>query len=446
MHIPIDVMVEDLGTLCAQPSSTRQRYDLADSARLVATMLRNAGLDARIIQSGGAPAVIGQRAGLNQATLLLYHHYDVAPPGPWHDWSHTPFQLAEREEKLYARGVAHGKGPLVAHLQALQTLLRLEGELPCNVIMVIEGERLIGSPNLRRIVKKHLANWTVDACLSCGGERDANGAPFCYSGSKGLLQVKLTATGARVPLESGLATSLHNPLWRLIWALSSIKGEDEDIRFNGFYDDVDGPERGQREMLRKVKLDEAGRLNSWHIPEFLFGMKGASLLRTEVTLPTCHVSSLVSEPPSEVSSIPTSATALLEFQLVPQQQPDTILELLQRHLASRDFAAVKIERLPGHYPPIVTPMEHPFIQQLTQVGEHIYHTPLSVLPFGTFTQPLHTFAHLLQTPVAALGFARHNSNIYGTNENLPREDLEHHAQFLIELLLNYGERVRHVAW
>ncbi len=96
-------------------------------------------------------------------TLLLYHHYDVPPAGPWRAWHHDPFQLAERESKLYGRGVADGKGPLAAQLSAISALIAAEGELPCGVIFVVEGEGLIGSPNLGSVVAEHHKLLKADA-------------------------------------------------------------------------------------------------------------------------------------------------------------------------------------------------------------------------------------------------------------------------------------------
>lgn len=438
-HIPTELIKEELQLLCAQPSSAQQRQHMVDTARLVADMVRRTGIHARLVHTSGAPIVIGQRSGASNTTILLYHHYDVAPTGPWYDWSHEPFTLAERDDIISARGVSHGKGPLVAHLQALKAILTTYGELPCNITLLIEGERLRGSPHLASTIRKHARELQSHGCLTSGGERDSHGRPFCYSGSKGLLQVRLTTTGATVPLESGFATSVRHPLWRLIWALGSIKGEDEDIRFNGFYDDVDGPSRDMRAMLRHIQIDEESRLQNWNISEFLFGMHGSGLLRTEITLPTCHVSSLTCEPPDLIGAIPTQASALLEFQLVPKQRPTTIFNLLLDHLESRGLTDVTVEKLPGSYPPVSLSTEQHFVQRVAQAGESIYAAPLTTLPLGTFTQPLHVFTHYLKTPVAVLGFARHGNRVYGINESVPLDDLVQHGQLLIELLFGYCE-------
>jgi acetylornithine deacetylase/succinyl-diaminopimelate desuccinylase-like protein len=260
------------------------------------------------------------------------------------------------------------------------------------------------------------------------------------------LQVKLRAQGTTFPLPPGLATSVRNPLWRLTWALAEIKGSDEDIRINGFYDNVEGPGRDERAILRQVQLDEHGRLAAWNMSEFLFGMTGSALVRTEVTLPTCNLSSFTTEPPNAMFSIPTAATARLDFHLVPYQRPDEVMDMLRKHLVDRGFEDIEIERLPGGYAPIHQAISLPFVQHLSRAGEQVYGTPLSVLPFGTFTHPFAIFFHHLKTPVASLGFGRHTSSEYGPNEHLPIEDLVHHGQMLIELMVTGHESAREVAF
>lgn len=440
-----DQLLHNLRLLCAQPSNSQDVHHLEPSARLVADMMRHTGLDARVVRAGGAPVVIGWRSGRRPFTLLLYHHYDVTPTGPWREWLHEPFQIAEREGYIYGRGVAHGKGPLAAHLHALHTMLQADGELPHGIVVIAEGERLAGSIHLEQVIKHYSDQLHVHACLGTGGERDANGIPFCYTGSKGLLQVRLTARGSTVALAPTLAASVSNPAWRLVWALSSIKGADEDIRINGFYDAVEGPNRNQRTTLRKVQLDEDGRLNAWQIPEFLFSMSGSTLVRTEVTLPTCNLSSYVVEPSKGVASIPTSASARLDFHLVPNQQPDMIFNLLRKHLIERGLKDIVVERLPGSYAPIQGDAEQQFVQQLIAAGQTTYQAPLTILPAGLFTQPLNIFAHYLKAQVAVLAFGRHDSSEYGPNEHIPLDDLVKHSNFLVELMTSQHEYAREVA-
>jgi len=432
--ISTDRLVCDLDELIALPGSAGQDEALEAVAGRVAEMMRSCGLSVSTVTTPGAPVVIGRRAGRVPFTLLLYHHYDVAPAGPWRVWHHEPFQMAERDGTLYGRGVSEGKGPLAAHLNAIAALIEAEGELPCGVVVVAEGECLAGSPNLGPVVADSRALLQANACLATAGERDSRGLPFCYSGSKGLLQLRLRVTGADLPLPAGMAASVPNPLWRLIWALGQIKSDQEEILIGGFYDTIDGPSRLESRALRSTEVDEAARIAAWGIGQFLFDMSGAALVQSEVSLPTCNVTSVTTEPGGDTPAIPTAATARLDFQLVPRQHPQQILDLLEQHLAAKGLADVIAERLPGGYPAASTAFDHPFVMLVSDVGQHVYGAPLTLLPRGPFSQPLFFFAESFGMPVAAVGCARPDSGAHAPNEHIPLPDLVRHGQMLIEVI------------
>ncbi len=430
-----EALLADLKWLCSLPTTTGQPDQLHAAARAIGDWLWRLGFSVESVPTPTAPILIAVREGRSPQRVLLYHHYDVTPPGPWRAWSHSPLELAEREGAIYGRGVAHGKGPLAAQLHALQALIRSEQELPVGVVLVLEGSAMQGSPALAETLAAHAELVQADLCLSTAGERDGRGLPFCYMGSKGLLQVALQVQGAALPLEPGLAASVANPVWRLIWALGNIKGDDEDIRVEGFYDAIAGPRNTDRDMLRAATVNEAARRTAWQIDDFLFHMRGGALIRSQTTLPTCNISAFVVESGSVGASIPTGASAQLDLQLVPDQTPDLVFAQIQKHLHDKNLRDVRLTKLPGAYAPITSDPAHPLIQHILAAGEQLYHAPLSVLPFGPFAQPLAIFGRLLNAPVAAVALAREDSAIYAANEHIPITDLLNHSRLLADFLL-----------
>lgn len=428
-----------LQKLCARSSSTGQPDDLRDTAGLIGDLLTGLGFHVRCVATEGPPVILAHRPGRSARTLLLYHHYDVAPPGPWRSWSHEPFQIAERDGTLYGRGVAVGKGPLAAHIHAIAARLLSDGELPCGVGLAIEGAGLAGSAHLAAALDAHPELLRADLCLGSVGERNAAGVPICYCGSKGMLQVRLSTQGGALPIPAGMAPSLRNPLWRLIWALSAIKGDDEDIRIAGFYDSVEGPTREENAQLRRITLDEGARMSAWDVKGFLFGMGGTALVRAEATLPTCNVSRVESEPESSLALIPAAASAILDMQLVPQQDPAAILALLAAHLADQGFGDVSVTPLPGGYRPARTPPDTPLIAALALAGGAAYGAPLPIASAGPFSLPLQLFAARTGAPVASIGITRPDTAPLGADERIRLEDLARHGQILHETLTLMGE-------
>jgi acetylornithine deacetylase/succinyl-diaminopimelate desuccinylase-like protein len=427
-----------LRDLCALATDSARPDNLCAAADLIEKLLHGVGMTVQRSDQAGIPLLIAQRSGRSARTLLLYHHYDTAPAGPWRAWSHEPFALAERDAALFARGVVDGKGPLIAHLQALEALIAADGDLPCSVVFVIEGAAHQGSPHLAAALAAHSAVLAADGVLGSVGERTGSGTPLCYSGSKGLLQVRLSARGAPHPISPGFAPTVRNPLWRLIWALGQIKGEDEDIRIPGFYDAVEGPTREETAQLRQITLDEAGRLLAIG-GEFLFGLRGAAIVRAETTLPTCNIGALVCEPALDHAQIPAAATARLDVQLVPNQAPEPVFSLLRQHLDATGFNDIQLELLPGGYAPLRTPPDNPFVQAASAAGRAVYGVALPTVPAGSFALPLHTLHTISAAPAATIGLRRATSSLLGPDEHAPLDDLIRHGQILIELLRNLAE-------
>lgn len=432
-------LLDALESLIALPGTVGQHDDRTQLVKRMRSLMQQAGLDTHMFHSDTSPVLIGRRHGRSPFTILLYHHYDCTAAGPFRSWNHDPYCLAERDGLLYARGVAHGRGPLAAHLSALTSILAQDGELPCSVVMIVEGQALTGSPRLAYVLDEQRDLLRADLCLASFGDRDAKGRPVCYSGSKGLLQLRMQVYGASHSLAAGLAASVPNPLWRLLWALSHIKSDQEEILIEGFYDSVDGPDKNESRALRETIRPDEQRLTEWKIGQMLFALSGASVIQAEVSLPTCNVTSVLTEPSSDLALIPTRASALVDFQLVPRQSPQAMFELIREHLASKGLADVELERLPGGYPAVTTPIISDTIIALSEAGRGIYEAPLSILPRGPFVAPLALFAQAYGIPVASIGIERPDSHIYAANERISLNDLLDHAQLLITALNSFGK-------
>src|SRR4030066_171220 len=136
----LDNSISELSRFCQQPSVAAQNWGLTECASMAADLLKSRGFSVEIYNTGGAPVVFGERKGRVNKTILFYNHYDVQPPEPLELWESPPFEPAVRDGKMYARGVSDDKGHIVCRLAAIDALLEADGELPCNVKFVIEGE------------------------------------------------------------------------------------------------------------------------------------------------------------------------------------------------------------------------------------------------------------------------------------------------------------------
>lgn len=433
-----EALLEDLRMLVAHASIMGDEHALDRTAMIVAELLRSHGLQASVHYTEGAPIVLGHLAGRTQRRILFYNHYDVAPPGPWREWRHEPFALSERDGTLYGRGVASDKGNLLARLGAVSALLKAEGELPVGVSFLIEGDALTGSPHLPTLVADQASKLQADLVLGPGGTLDANQVPLVYAGVRGRLMVTLRVEGPKAPLSSDMATSVLNPAWRIIWALAEIKNDGEEVLIDGFYDSVAPPSREANKLTRGLQIDEEARLAAWGLQEFLFGMTGATLARAETFNPTCNVS-LLNAGHGLMPTIPSTAEALLDFSLVPEQRPNEIARLLREFLARQGFHDIAVETVKGAYPPAATPLDAPALTLLYEQIERVHGRAPQHGTLAPYASPLHLFTAGMNVPACALGMIQPSSSLRGANEALPVSHFRSMINLVSGLLAGFGE-------
>jgi acetylornithine deacetylase/succinyl-diaminopimelate desuccinylase-like protein len=287
----MDGSIAELSKLVAQPSISAQGIGLKECAAMVADMLRARGFTAEIMDTEGAPVVFGERKGKSDKTLLFYNHYDVQPPEPLELWDTPPFEPSLREGKLYGRGVSDDKSHITSRLFAIDALLDADGELPCNVKFIVEGEEETSSVHLHDFIRANKEKLKADACIWEFGGVDHREVPMQYLGLRGICYVELSVERLSADVHSGLGGSIfENAAWRLVWALSTLKGPDEKIRIPGFYDDVRQPTQRDREMMDALPDVADEYKQRYGVKKFIKGLTGGTDLKMEeVFVPTCTI-------------------------------------------------------------------------------------------------------------------------------------------------------------
>ena len=438
----LDRSIAELSRLVAQPSVGAQNWGLRECAELVAGMLRARGFTVEIMDTPGAPVVFGERKGRSDHTLLIYNHYDVQPAEPLDLWESPPFEPALRQGKLYGRGVGDDKGHIAARLHAIDALLDTYGDLPCNIKFIIEGEEETASINLFEFVRKNKDRLKAEACIWEFGGVDHRGVPMEYLGLRGISYVELSVETAATDVHSGLGGSiLPNAAWRLVWALSTLKGPDERIRIPGFYDKVKPPSQRDRDLIAAMPevADEYKR--RFGVKNFIKGLTGGVDLRVEeVFTPTCTICGLTSgyQGPGSKTVLPARASAKVDFRLVPDQEPDEILRLLRLHLDAQGFEDIKIADLGGD-PPARTDPDDPFIQLVARTAEEVYELPMQLVPLIGGSGPSHPFVHDLGLPVATAGLGHPDGKAHAPNENIRLDLYLKHARHMARVLTEFGQ-------
>jgi acetylornithine deacetylase/succinyl-diaminopimelate desuccinylase-like protein len=437
----LDESIAELARLVAQPSVSAQKQGIEECARLVVEMLEKRGFRATLYPTGGAPVVFAERRGRANKTLIFYNHYDVQPAEPLELWATPPFEPSLREGKLFGRGVADDKGHIVSRLFAIDALLAQEGELPCTIKWVIEGEEETSSVHLEGFVREHRELLAADACIWESGGVDSREVPIQSLGLRGICYVELSVETANQDVHSGLGGSIFpNAAWRLVWALNSLKGPDERIRIPGFYDPVRPPSQQDGELMAALPDEAEEYRNRYGIREFLNGLTGGTELNiAEVFQPTCTICGLTSGYQGKGSKtvLPARASAKVDFRLVPDQRPEQVLKQLRAHLDAQGFPDVQIEYLGGETPARTDP-NHPFIRLVVEAAREVYGVPMQMVPLSGGSGPNYIFIENLGLPIATAGVSYPGAQVHAPNENVRLDLYLKGAKHIARVLKEFG--------
>ncbi len=373
----------------------------------------------RLIETSGFPVVYAEKMVGANKTLVFYNHYDVQPPDPIEDWLSPPFEPIIRDGILYGRGVEDNKGNLIARIFAIKAYETIFKKVPLNIKFIVEGQEEVGSPFLAEFVEKYPDLARGDFCIWESGHRDAKRRQQIWCGVKGMLYLNLETHGARRDIHSSWGGVIDNPAWELIWALSSLKDEEQFILIEGFYDDVQSPTEEEIKNLENIPFDEEQYYDIFGIQGFM--KTGLELKKAYYYRPSLTIDGLDSgyQGPGSKTIIPAVAKAKIDFRLVPNQDPKDIIRKFQIHLRKHHLTNVKIASSHG-YPPARTPISSEFLKIIKATGEEIYQTPLIVHPTTAGSGPMYLF--IKKMDCISFGCGHANSQAHSPNESIMLED------------------------
>jgi acetylornithine deacetylase/succinyl-diaminopimelate desuccinylase-like protein len=431
--------IEELKEFCRQPSIAAQGIGLEEMGYLVRARLEKLGAEVRLMPVDDGLPIIYAELGAGQRTLLLYNHYDVQPPDPLDLWDSGPFDPQVREGKFYARGVADNKGDLLARLQAIEAYQASLGKLPLKVKCVFEGEEEVGSPHLASFASEHAELLAADGCLWETGHKDESGRPTIALGLKGIMYLELRAQGAKSDLHSSLGTLVPSPAWRLVWALSTLKDEDDNILVDGFMDHVAEPTAAEMKMLAAIPIEEEKMRANFGIPHFIRGLTGVEALKKHLYEPTCTICGLKAGYIGEglKTVLPNTAMVKLDFRLVPNLEPDLVIELLRQHLDKRGFTDIEVVPITGLHS-VKAPLDAPIVKAAVAAARAVYGQEPVVYPMMASSGPMYPLTQALAIPALAAGMGYPGSNPHAPNENVRLEDYFQGIRFVGELIHRFA--------
>jgi acetylornithine deacetylase/succinyl-diaminopimelate desuccinylase-like protein len=424
------LFVDELIELLKIPSISADlnyKNDVIKTANSVAEHLKKAGCDkVEIFPTKGHPIVYGEKKiDVNLPTVIVYGHYDVQPADPIELWTNPAFEPVIKptsihpEGAIFARGACDDKGQMFMHIKAFEAML-ISNELPCNVKFMIEGEEEVGSEHLGSFLSDNKDLLKGDVILVSDTGMLANDTPSITTGLRGISFVEVEVTGPNRDLHSGLyGGCVANPINVLTKMIASLHDENNHINIPGFYDKVQELTNSERDEMAKAPFSLDKYCSALEI-ENVYGEKNFSTLERGTIRPTLDVNGIwggyIGEGAKTV--IPSKAFAKISMRLVPNQIPDEITNLFQKHFESLAPKGIKVKVIPHHGgQPVVTPIDSLAYQAASYAYEKAFgKKPIPVRSGGSIPI-IALFEQILGLKTVMMGFGLDSDAIHSPNEH-----------------------------
>ncbi len=435
--------LRDFRNLLRQPSISAQGKGIEECSKLVKKQMEAAGINTKILpEKDGNPVVFGEvRSKSSSRTLLIYGHYDVQPPEPLEKWVSGPFDAKLHGRKIIARGATDSKNNVVSCIKAAESYLKTGQEPPLNLKFIFEGEEEIGSPHLPHFIDENTERVKADSVVCYDGDLDETGRAKINLGVKGLLYVELRCKTAKEDLHSSYAPLVPNAAWRLVWALSTIKSQDDRILVKGWYDDVEPFTSAQSHLVGKIPFRGETFFKEFGLKKFLKAKTNREALKRYLMEPTCTICGFKAGYIGEGSKtvLPGSAMLKLDFRLVYNQNPKKQLQILKEHLETHGFDDVQVKAL-GLLEPSRTKPSAPIAKAATRAAKMTYGSTPVVLPRNPASGPDYLFTKRLgmDSIWTGGGLASSYSHAHAPNEYTTIDHFQSGIKYITAIIDSYA--------
>jgi acetylornithine deacetylase/succinyl-diaminopimelate desuccinylase-like protein len=347
--------IEKLKEFIRHPSisaDSRARSGMRGAQELVSGLLASLGFKVEVVSTALHPIVLAQRGGDERwPHVVIYGHYDVQPADPLEKWKTPPFEPTIVGNRIFGRGAADNKGPLLTNIAAVAQALEANPQLPLRISFLIEGEEEMGSPSFPDFLEKHAeALKSADFVFLSDTALPNEQQVVLTCGLRGLTLFDVHMTGARSDLHSGLHGGvLRNPIQALAEVLATLHDSDGRVNVPGFYDDVLEVHPWEREELKKLGASEAAYAEFLGVDAF-YTTPGFSPFESARFQPTLEINGIGGGYQGEGTKtvIPSRAFAKLSCRLVPNQTPERIKALVIETIRARVPRGIKVEFVDQH--------------------------------------------------------------------------------------------------
>src|SRR4051812_2948268 len=318
----------EIPTVSSDPA---HRTDMRRGAEAAARIIREAGGRARVVRTGGHPAVLGDfPAPPGAPTVVLYNHLDVQPAAREAEgWRTEPFRLVRKGDRYFGRGTTDDKGPALAALFGVKAA-RAAG-VPVRVRLLWEMEEETGSASLDPVLGTLAGARPPHSVVVSDAAWLDRRRPTSIAGLRGFIGFRLVLDTAEGEAHSGdVGGAARNPLAELMQLVSLLHdARTGRVKVPGFYDDVVPATAAEKEDFRRSGFSLAAYKRDNHLRR-LRTTNAVEVLDRIWARPSFEVHGLVGgyTGPGIKATVPGHAEVKVSCRLVPRQRPERVARLI----------------------------------------------------------------------------------------------------------------------
>jgi len=425
--------VADLKQWLAIPSISADpghHQDVRASAEWLAAHLRATGFpEVEIWETGsagspGLPAVFACWPAADPAApaVCVYGHHDVQPVEPLAEWDSPPFEPAERDGQLVARGASDDKGQVMLHALGVRACLAAAGATapPVTIKLLIEGEEESGSPHFADLLRARADRLACEVIVVSDTTMWAADVPSMCTGMRGLVGAEIMLRGPASDLHSGsFGGGVPNPLHAMAALLAGLHDEDYRVTLPGFYDRVVPLTPQERELFARLPYEEKHWLADAGHSQAALGEAGYTTLERIWARPTAEVNGMWGghTGPGGKTIVPREAHAKVSFRLVAHQEPAEVCAGLREYVATHTPPGIEAEVTvegPG-VRPCFSPIASPAVQAGKRAMERAFGREVLFTREGG-SGPEADLADILGAPLVFVAVGLDSDRIHAPNE------------------------------
>jgi acetylornithine deacetylase/succinyl-diaminopimelate desuccinylase-like protein len=425
-------------------ADSHHNSDCRNCAEWLSNHLQEIGFSSELLEnSSPKPVVYAERQGVEGSPVILFYgHYDVQPVDPESAWKTPPFAPELRDGRLYARGAQDNKGQVFYTLKAIEALIANGTQLP-TIKIIIEGEEECSSGGISGSLDEWSDRLQADILMVHDPGTVRSGNPTITMGLRGIAHISVELRGPDHDLHSGVHGGIApNPAQGIAELVAGLFNTDGSVAVAGFYDKVRQPTEHERKLAAATPFDN-DMYKRMVGTEPYGGQHSIPAVERVGFMPSLDINGIHSGYGGEgmKTVIPSGAIAKISIRLVPDQDPEAVLDAVSNHLyrhVPQGMRLTTADRRVGGPGFRLDPDSEP-IKRAYKALDELSDAPVAFLWVGASVPIVTALAAASGAIPLIVGFGHEDDRIHAPNESFSIEQFKSGFLYAALLLQNFVE-------